>query len=392
MINFGPSGLTIDTFDVILADVQADFRLAFGSNIATDVNSSAGQAQRLLANREAQVHEQFAALYQSMDPRLAEGVPLVQRNSLLGIEPEAADQAEVLGTATGTAATVIPNGTRLSVGGVEFETIEGPYVIGGGGTVADVRVRAIDDGPVLVSTLGAWTILDTVLGFTSYDDVEQPNPGRLVETNTEYRARAEIERYRRGTGPLAAIEASVSRVSETTYVRAWHNITTDPVDANGIPYLAINVIVDGGEDDDVAAAIWASGPAGHLFYGTDETVLVPDGVGGVVSISFDRVENVRTYVRATLTTSTVGAEEPVAPDDLEGVATAALVAYAAAQWGIGTDVLPHKLVGALASIAGVDGILIETSLDGMAWSSAKRAMTIRERATLAAADVTIVED
>lgn len=391
MIIFGPSGLTIQTFDEILAEVQDDFRTAFGEAIATDVKSTAGQLQRLLAMRESQIQEQMLELYQGSDPRLAEGVLFDQSASLLGVVREAARPALVLGTITGTPATAIPDGFRVSVGGFVFEVTSGPYVIGGGGTVAGVEVTSQLDGPIDVSLLGAWTLTDSLAGVTGFDDDSQPDLGRLVEGDAEFRERVEIERFRRGQGGLAAIEAAVSAIAAVDYVRAYHNVTTDPVDANGIPLFAINVVVEGGDPAEVAAAIVASGPAGHLFFGTDESEQVVNGPS-IDTVGFDRVEDIDLHVRATLTTSTVGPDEPPAPDDLEEVVDDALLEYTAARWQIGTDVLAHKLVGALSGIAGVDAVLIETSLDGVAWSTAKREISIRQRAVLTEARITFVEN
>ena len=72
MISFGPAGLAIDNFETILSEVQTDFRNAYGVSVATELKSSAGQMQRILALREQQWHERTLDLYQSLDPRLAE--------------------------------------------------------------------------------------------------------------------------------------------------------------------------------------------------------------------------------------------------------------------------------------------------------------------------------
>lgn len=391
MITFGPNGLVIDTFDQTLAEIQDDFRAAFGDAISTRPNSSAGQIQNLIALRESQWQEALLQLYQALDPRHAEGVLLDQRNALLGIDREPADEAEVLGTATGTPATNIPNGTVLSVGGFLFDVIDGPYVIGGGGTVANVRVRAQTVGPKDVTTLGAWSIVTNVPGFTGYNDTSQPNLGALVEQDAAYRVRAEIERYRRGNGPLLAIQASVSSIDAVTYVRAFHNITTDPVDANGIPYHAINVVVEGGDDADIAEAIWDAGPAGHLFFGAEGPFEVDDGTGGTVQISFDRVEQVDMWINLTLTTST---SEEETPDDLEALVVSTLLEFASEEWQIGTDVTTRKIAGALNDIEGIDAIACTISLDDGGtdpYSTAKRAISIRQRAVLAEARITVVE-
>jgi uncharacterized phage protein gp47/JayE len=387
MITLTSAGLAIDTFDVILSEIQTAFRTAFGVSISTSPSSAAGQLQRLLAHREETFQQLLLRAYQNLDPRLAEGVHLAQRNSLLGVTQLGAQYAEVVGTATCSGSCTINNGFRVSVGGYVFEVAEGPYSIVGAGTIPGIQLVAQQLGEVDVSVLGAWTLVDSVSGFTSFDDTSQPVLGRLLETDTEYRARAERERYRRGSGPLAAIEAAVSRVTGVTYVRAWENVDTDPVDTDGIPYHAINVVVQGGDDTEVAEAIRDSMPAGHLAYGTSVSEIVTSGAE-TKTVSFDRVTSVNLWVRATLTTST---SEEVAPDDLESLVETTLLAYTAENWDIGSDVLPFRLSGALAGIVGVDGILIETSLDGASYNTSKRTISLRQQAILALARITVVE-
>lgn len=388
MITFDANGLQFTTFEQVVEEIADDFRAAFGSNILTGVSSTFGQLIRIMAMRESKLYELIAAVVESLDPRLAEGAAQDARYSLLGITREAARPALVTGTASGTPATAIANGVRLSVGGYTFAVVDGPYVIGGGGTV-EIHLEAAEDGPVDVSILGAWSILDTVSGFDAFDDTEQTDAGRLLETNAEFRERAEVERYRRGQGPLVAIEAAVSAIEAVEYVAAYHNVTVDPVDADGVPLHAIHVVVVGGDPAEIAAAIVASGPAGHLFYGVDESVEVTTGSDTQV-VGFDRVTSIPIYVRATLTTST--ATDESAPDDLEDLTVAALVAYATARLQIGVDVLAHRFAGAISSTAGVDDILVETSLDGVTWSTDKIEISNTEQAVLTAARVTFVED
>lgn len=389
MITFGPNGLAINTYDEILAEIQTDYRTAFGVSIATKVDSMAGQLQRLQALRESQIQEVALELWQSLDPRLAEGVPLDVRNSLLGVTRLPAAYAEVLGTFTGDPTTEIPDGFRVQVGDYVFQTANGPYTIGAGGTVSDVEVVAEELGEVDVSVLGAWSLVDALSGVDAFDDDSQPVLGRLEETDAGYRERAEVERYRRASGPLDAIESAVSQVDGVTYVRAYHNITTDPVDSDGIPYHAINVVVVGGLDAEVAAAIWESGPAGHLFYGTDVTETVTSGVHEI-EVSFDRVTEIELWVDIVAATST---SEETPPADLEALVRATLLDWTNENWNIGTDVLPHRLVGSLASIAGVDGFTITTSLTGGggSYNGNKRAISLREQAVLTDARITFSE-
>lgn len=397
MIEVDSSGLTIQTYEEILEDIQEEFRSRISTAIATSLGSMAGQLQRIMALREYQAQERALALYQALDPRLSEGVFQDRQNALLGLERLPNTSAVVSGTATGTSGTVINNGVLLTVGGSQFAVTNGPYTIGAGGTVSGVELTATEFGEVDVATLGAWTIDTPVTGFDSFADDSQSIYGRLVETSTEYRTRAEVERYRRSSQTLRAIEASVSSVEGVTYARAWDNITTEPTDADGIPYGAINVVAEGGTDADVAQAILDAAPAGHDLYGwptpSGSFVSVTIGSGTLSEIvEFNRVTEFDLWIRVSVVTST---SEELAPDDadLEAAIDAALLEYTTANWQIGTDVLPYKLIGAIsaAGIDGIDSITVEhsTTSGSGPWSSAKLPISIRQRAVYSSARLVV---
>lgn len=387
---FDSSGVVIDTYDELLSDVQTDY-LGQWPGIKTKLSSSAGQMQRLMTKRELEMQEKILQVYTQLDARLAEGVHADRNNAQTGSTRLPNTPAEVRGTATGTPATSIPNGTTVEIGGFQFVTSGGPHVIGGGGTISDVLVVASLPGEVDVATLGAWTIIDTVSGFASFDDDTQPVVGRLVETDLEYRARAEVERFSRSSGPLLSIESAVSKVKGVTYVKAWHNVTVDPVDADGIELHGLKVVVEGGDAAQVAQAIWSSMPGGHLLFASDESEVIVEGPA-IHTIVFDRVDDIDMWVKVTLTTST---SEEAAPDGLEDLVKGLVYDYAILNWDIGSDVLAHRVSGALSSLAGVDATVIEFSTDdggGDPYSSAKKAMSIIQRAVPAKIRITLVEN
>lgn len=397
-LQFDENGLQVQTFDEVLTEVQDEFRTRISSSIATEVQSFAGQLQRIIATFDQQQQEKLLELYQSLDPRLAEGANLDIRNAgNLGVTRLPAQSAEVLGTITGTAATIIPNGNRFSVGGFEFSVIDGPYTIGGGGTVSNVRLQSTLMQAIDVSTLGAWSIVDAIVGLTGFDDDSQPILGRVVESDADYRARTEIERFRRSSGPLAAINANVLAVEGVTFAQAYHNVDPvngDPVDSNGVPLFAINVVVEGGDDTNVAQAIQDAGPAGTVFFGTDVSVTLGEGEFAQI-VSFDRVTDVDMWIRVTLTTST-SEGTPLAPAERDAAVDAALQAFTDTQWVIGKDAIPAEIAGAITSagVPAIDDILVELSLDNGGtdpFSAVKRVISIRERASYATARLSVVE-
>lgn len=397
------TGLTIETFEEILDAVVASFTTALSLTpaqayrVRSSVQSVLGNLARIHAENEQASQEVLLAVYNALSWD-AEGAQLERVVALLGVTRRPAYSSRVVGTASGTATTSIPNGTRIQYApeGTVWEVVDGPYTIGGGGTVEIAIESALEDANVVAvdpeTGFDDWLILDTVVGFSdvgSFESTAQPIIGAPIETDAALRARAGVEAYSRGLGPLAAIEAAVSQVEGVTYVRAYEN-TGDPAstDADGIPGRAINVVVEGGDDAEVAAAIASKRPAGILVYGSDVSEVVTIG-GHQIGIAFDRVEAVPMWIRATVTTST--SEETasaIVTDDVE----ARLLEQAPDLFGIGDDVLPFRLAAALSDIPGIDAVVIELSLDGSSWSAAKRVITIRQRATFASARISATED
>jgi len=388
---FSSSGLTIQTYAQVLADVQSEYRSRISARVATSAGSLLGQVQRITALFSYRAQERLQYLYQSLDPRLAEGAHLDARLLSLGLTREPALRAEVLGTITTTDTATITNGTRYSCGGFVFAVIGGPYSRTGAGTITGVRLQSELYQAIDVSGLGAWTVVDAIADVTGFDDTSQPIVGRTEETDAEFRARAEEERYARANGPLDMIEAGVGLVEGVTYARAYDNTdpSSDP-DSNGIPYDAVNVVVSGGTDAAVAQAIEDYGPSATRYYGATEVTLGSGATARVVG--FDRVADVDMYLRITVTSSTSeSAGDALSQPELEDALQTLLASWTATNWTIGKDVIPAEIIGAVmtAGIPAIDAVTVEQSIDGSTWFTTKRTITIRQQAKYSNARLTV---
>lgn len=392
---FTSAGLVTQTYSEALEDAQDEFRSRFSSRIATSVKSLAGQMQRIIALFDTRGQEVAQQMWQALDFRLAEGVALDQRLIGLGLTREPAERAEVLGTATSTGSITLNDGTRVSVGGFVFEIIGGPYSRVGAGTIENVRVRSELFQAIDVSTLGAWSIVDAVADWSAFDDTAQPIAGRTEETDAEFRARAETERFARAQDPLVGIDAGVGLVPGVSYARAYHNVDpNNSPNADGIEYGHVNVVVRGGEDQAVAEAIEAYGPAATPFVGATGVTLGSGALARIVG--FDRVADVEIWIRVTVETSTSeDADQALGTAELEAAIEAVLLDFTAENWTIGRDVVPALLAGAItnpdAGIPAINAITIEVGDDGLAWQLTSYAITIRQQAIYSALRVIVVE-
>lgn len=386
------TGLQTETFDEIKDSLVDMYAQVFGitdiqrERIRDDLESVAGQLIRIWAEQEYRHQEALQSVYTTLGWS-ATGSNLDRAVALLGVSRNGAIVSQVSGTATGTSGVVIANGTRIQFDddSTIWEVVDGPYTIGGGGTVT-VLLDCQTAGAVEAAPSSNWTILDTIVNFDSYASVTQTVTGSAAETDAELLARAQQEAYRRAQGPLEAIEAQVAGVTGVTYVKAWEN-TSLTTDGDGIPGKAINVIVEGGVAADIAEAIYNSRPAGIQMYGTDESEDIDLGLGRIVNISFDRVSDVDIYVDVDLQTST---SEETPPAGLTTTVDALVAAYIESL-DIGQDVLSYKIVGHIhaQNYPGIDAITVTVDRTASPASS-KEAISLRERARGDAARVNVV--
>lgn len=361
--------------------------------IRADVRSVLGNLARIGAERDVAVQEALAEVVLSLGWQ-AEGSRLDAVVALLGVEREPVRTSRVTGMAAdGDADETIPAGTRLRYDptGSTWQ-VEADAVIGPGG---EVELALISEDPgaadeVATSGLLAddWTILDFVDGWAdgTFASAAQPVVGRPIETDPQLRARAAQEAYRRGQGPYAAIEAQVAAVDGVTFVRCYDN-PEDETDANGVPARHVYVVVEGGDDAEVAAAIWRARGGGVRTHGIDIEETITTGPNRSVVIRADRVVTVPIYVRATLTTST---SEIEASGTLDNESEAAMRAVGEATAAIGADVLPRRFAGAHDDLEGFDAVTIELSLDGVTWQTTKLAMGATQRPVFAADRISTV--
>lgn len=385
------SGLQTETFEEIKDSLVDMYAQVFGitdiqrERIRDDLESTAGQLVRIWAEQEYRHQEALQQVYNSLGWS-SSGANLDRAVALLGVSRNGAIASQVSGTAAGTAGVEIPEGTRIQFDddSTIWEVTDGPYTIGGGGTVT-ILLNCQTYGAIEAAPSSNWTIIDTVVNFDSFASVTQTVTGAAAETDAELRARAQQEAFRRAMGPLEAIEAQVAGVTGVTYVKAWEN-TTLSTDADGIPGKAINVVVEGGVASDIAAAIYRSRPAGIQMYGTDESEEIDLGLGRIVTIGFDRVSDVDIYVDVDLQTSTSEENPPV------GIATTVdnLVAAYIETLDIGQDVLSYKIIGHIhaQNYPGIDAITVTVDRTP-APAASKEAISLRERARGDAARVTV---
>lgn len=298
------SGLQIKTLDEIVEDLKIQYRLIYGNDIVLDSNTPDGQlinvfAQQILDNLELQQQ-----VYTSFDPDQAIGRTLDMRAALNGLRRQAGsytlqevqvtvDRARTLPGLD--AAVNDPDGTGYTVSdntGNQF-ILTNTYNAPGAGTYT-LTFRSQKLGAVLTTPNTITTPVTLLPGVLS---VNNPNPALSIGQNEEQDGAFKIRRRQSvaisSKGFADAIEANVRNVPGVTYARTYENNTAG-TDADGTPPHATWTIVEGGDYDAIARAIYAKRSGGSPMRGAiSRTVTRTNGLPLVVS--FDVVATARLY-------------------------------------------------------------------------------------------------
>jgi len=400
------TGFSAKTYEVIFEELCDAWRAAFGA-------SSLGErAQRLLAivaERLAEVWELAEDVYAAFDPDGAVDDALDALCALTGTTREPASESTVTLTLTGTSATVVPSGSTVETAStaIEFTTDEdatlaelvawanttayvlddrrsnggnsyicitagtsagsgGPTTtadditdgtvhwryLGEGTAAVDVAATATATGP-LVATSGDLTeIVTPVSGWLGVTNLLDADLGTDLETDEDLRVRRGDELAGGGASTADAIRAAVLDVADVTTCRVFYN-DSDVTDADGVPPHAVEVLVQGGADQDIWDALLASVAAGIATHG-DEAGTAEDSEGVSHDVYFSRPEARTVYAEIVLTK-----DPDTYPTDGDAQVKAAIVALEDVL-GVGYDVTASRVS---AAVFGVTGVLDVTDVD-----------------------------
>jgi hypothetical protein len=218
--------------------------------------------------------------------------------------------------------------------------VGGPYTIGAGGTVG-VNIRAVNTGPLEFKTADLWTIETPLAGwndFTAVADIDPEDIGADAETDASLRQRREDELFA-GGNDLLGIKAQVTKVTGVTVVAVFENRDcTQFVD--GIPPGALEVVVEGGNDTEIAEAILSRKPPGAEAFGMTTQVGLVDQEGNPINIGITRPADIDIAIQIDV--DTTGAEVGLV-DNFGQLAIDVMLEFANGTAEIGQDVIPQAL-------------------------------------------------
>lgn len=198
--------------------------------------------------------------YDARDPNKATGSDLDVLRALTGSVRNMGTPTRVMLKLTGVAGTAVPAGSRVkNSDGLKFKTTDVCYISLDG--IGTVEAKCEENGAIEVSANSVTSIVDVISGWQT---VTNPNIGVLgtaPESDTAFRLRSAKAVARASVGIKESLYGEIFAVDGVLKVQIYENRTnssaSDPkLNPHSLPPHSIAIVVDGGDADDVARAIF----------------------------------------------------------------------------------------------------------------------------------------
>lgn len=219
-----------------------------------------------------------------------------------------------------------------------------------------VELRSVESGAIAAPRNQLTVIATPINGLDRVVNPQVAIPGRDLEEDPEYRLRRDESLSIQGNASVEAIRAKVRNLEGVQDAFVFENDTL-ATNIQGVPGKSFEVVVSGGEDLDIANAIWLAKGAGIRPHGSIPVTII-DSQGEDREIRFTRPTPVPIFVSVDLYI------DPVTfPEGGQLLARNSLIEWGNSL-GIGTNVIVYpRLVAVFAPIAGVKnvGVRVDTS-------------------------------
>jgi len=385
------NGLTLKTLPELTTELSDGLKSIYGDDISVESDSPDGQLIGLVAQAGIDLREVLRDVHSSFDPEQAQGTILDQRVAINGIQRRGAtftitlinitvDRTVTLAGLDSLSDSIeIPSGvyTVKDDAGTQFVLLASTTI--GAGTHS-LSFRAKDIGAVLVAVNTITTPATAIAGVTAIGNTAGvTTQGVDEESDAALRIRREKSIAGPSMGYTDSLESAISALDGVSACNVEEN-TTGAVDSDGIPAHSIWVVAENGDEDEIAAAIYAKRSVGCGTYGAI-TKTVTRTNGRTVQVKFDRPINVPLYIRFTISVPSGGS---IGADYLKAQLVENIT------YLIGEDATSDEIVCFLKQMNPLYRItLAGISLNGSTWVELLNAATIQSKFILDVSRITI---
>lgn len=275
---------------MILESLNSKFTGEFGAGFDVSPESPDGQVIGIIADEIDQCWNQAQQVFNAYRPGAVSSVGLDNICELTGVVRYVDKPTQVTVLCSGDAGTIVPAGSIVSDGTMQFTT-ENDVIIPG-----DVTAIAKEPGEYFVAANTVTKIVTTgISGWKSVNNQDKGVTGISYESDPQLRARRDRTTAIASSASVESIYAALADL-DLEYIRIRDNDTGASIGKQ--PAGTIFVVVDGGTKNDIARRIYETRTAGVPTYGA-ESVTITDSKGYPHVIKFSRSSSQTIYVSGT---------------------------------------------------------------------------------------------
>ena len=307
MLNFNSqTGFSVSETSDIRDKVAQDWVEAFKEQGRPDLNTDPETPQgQIIDSQTAAIHQkdvELAFLAQQFNPQTASGRWQDALAKIYFIDRKPAINSTCVCMLTGINGTTVTAGALIrSTYDQTLWSLNEDVTIGSDGTTT-ATFTCQSEGAIQAGVATLTQIVTTVPGWDAVTNSTAAEVGQLVESQAAFEARRYQSVALNGRSTTAAVYARVAEVNNVIAAYVTDNKTNvnKTIDGYTLSPHSIYVAVIGGDDDDIAEAIYNSVSAGCDYNG-NTTVNVTDlNTDAIEAVTFMRPTQLPLYVKVTI--------------------------------------------------------------------------------------------
>lgn len=311
MLHFDETtGFYVDEVSDVRSDVASAWRQAFSREgdpvLNTEPETPAGQ---LIDSQTAAVVEKDSELLylcNQFDPRKSSGVFQDALGQIYFLTRKAAVPSQAVITVTGLPGTVIPVASQIrSTADDTLWACTEAVTIPAEGTTT-VTFACTTTGAISAAAGTLTRIVTVTAGWDTAVNLSAATVGNPAESRGAFESRRYASVALNSRSTAAAIYARILQISDVVscYVTQNRTNAVQVIDGYSLKPHSVYVAVVGGDDDDIAQALYDTVSAGCDYNGNTEVEITDPYTGAVETVAFNRPAEMDVYLKVTLVADT----------------------------------------------------------------------------------------
>lgn len=310
------SGITIQSFEEIFADLVAGFQAIYGADIDLSQNTPDGQRVAIFTKAFHDMQAFGLSIANNFDPDFARGLFQAKIAKLAGIFPRPATRSNWDLQVSSTRIVTLGTGYQISDDLGQLWELPGPVTVPVGSSA--ITFVASEFGEVTGLAGAIFTPVTVVLGISGFTAAVDAIPGKNAETDEEFLQKRNRSLENPGFSTTGSLNAQLLNIPGATDAWVADNDTDNYDPVNDLDAHTIWCVVEGGTIDDIMESILlrktgGAGTKGAIEAQIPEVLTRPDGSTFTIvhPFRFDRPTYEPIYVRMTATR-----KDPLVPVDI----------------------------------------------------------------------------